>query len=124
MNFEIGPFWAFILRLVIMNKPQDRLFCKAHVKSFISRYNLSAFGDVRNLTPYTPKCPRMTSGLFIKLQKNILTKLSLLKVNWEKNNHVLIFLKIKQMCYFEVSYFRSGIKFQKKLLAILKSIKS
>ena len=28
------------------------------------------------------------------------------------------------MCYFEVSYFRSGIKFQKKLLAILKSTKS
>ena len=28
------------------------------------------------------------------------------------------------MCYFEVSYLSSGVKFQKKLLAILKSTKS
>ena len=40
----------------------------------ILKYNLSAFGDVRNLTPYTPKYPRMTSGLFLKFKKKYLDK--------------------------------------------------
>ena len=99
-------------------------FFKSHVKSFIFRYIKSSFRSVRNLTPFAPKCPRMTSGLFLKLQKIILTKLSLFNVNCEKNNHIVSFLRIKQMCYSEVSYFSSAVKFQTLLLSFLNSIKS
>ena len=89
-------------------------FLKALANSFILGFNLSTFGDVRNLTQNGLKCPRMTSGLFLRLPKNIFTK----------NNYAVILFEIKQMCFSEVSYFTLGVKFQKMLLTILKSIKS
>ena len=49
----------------------SRLLWKVHVKSFISRYNMSSLAEDRNLTSYAPKCLRMTSGLLLKLRKNI-----------------------------------------------------
>ena len=91
-KIKIWPFYAFFRDfwpLMTFFDPGINFFWEVFTKSFILKCNLCTFGDVRNLTPYAPKCPRMTSVLFFKLLKNIWTKLSLLNLNWEKHNHFL-----------------------------------
>ena len=51
---------------------------------------------------YFPECPRMTSELILKVQKT-----------FEQG----------KICYFKMSYFSSGVNFQKSLLVILKNVK-
>ena len=59
----IWNFFSFFLQFLTLNDlewPRDLLVWNFYVKAFILRYNLSPFGDVQNLTPHAPKCPRMT----------------------------------------------------------------
>ena len=52
INFEIWPFWHFteIFDLWWPLMTSRRTFWKLHAKSFILRYNLTIFKQVRNLT--------------------------------------------------------------------------
>ena len=68
------------------------------------------------------KFPDWRQDFFLRLQK-------IFWQNWafstfiEKNKHAVIILLLKQICHFKVSYFNSGVKFQKSFWAILKSLK-
>ena len=68
-----------------------------------------------------PNAQEWPKAIFSNLKK-YLDKTESFEGYLRKNNYAVIFF-IKQICYFEVSYFSSGLKFQKKLLAIMKSIK-
>ena len=51
--------------------PETNFFEKSLAKSFIFSYNLSTFGDVRNLTPYhmPPNALEWAQGFFSNFKK-------------------------------------------------------
>ena len=112
-TIKSSNWWQFcaaeeapVLPLMTFFDPETNFFEVSH--------NLSTFGDVP-IWPHMPRMPQNELSAFSQITKKYFDKTESFKRLLRKNNHAVIFFKIKQMRYSKVSYFTSGVKFQKKI---------